>query len=390
MGDEIVWLEVDVKPHQTNFLAAWLMAAAIVISGHLIPARAQGAPPNDNFTNRIVLAGRSFTTTGSNVNATKELLEPDHADNQGGKSVWWSWTAPSTAYVSISTAGSSFDTLLSIYTGTSIARLGKIVSNDDYGGNKTSLVAFEAEAGKTYQIAVDGFYDIGTGLTDSGTIVLSLAPNPKVPAPSWEVTDLNGNPIRSSDFAGKVVLLNFWKTTCDPCVQEIPGFNMLLDAFRSHGLAIVGIAADAGGVAVVKPFMDQHPMNYTVGLVNDQVLHDYGDVPYIPTTFIIDRDNNLVSSHTGYGDPSFFEGLIAPLLSVQVTIHLTIQPLDSGAAISWPATVTGFVLESADSPLSAVWRAVTQSVRVTNNLDSVTVPARGLSQFYRLRKLPTT
>ena len=76
---------------------------------------------NDNFANRTVISGTSATLSGSNSGATKEAGEPNHAGNAGGKSVWWTWTAPSDGTVTIDTAGSSFDTLLAVYTGTSVS-----------------------------------------------------------------------------------------------------------------------------------------------------------------------------------------------------------------------------------------------------------------------------
>ncbi len=122
-------------------------------------AAGTSGPSNDNFVNRVALIGAAVTTTGSTVGATKEAGEPNHAGNAGGKSVWWTWTAPSTGQVSIDTSGSNFDTLLGVYTGSSVASLILIASNDDdvANGVLTSAVTFLASAGTTYQIAVDGF-----------------------------------------------------------------------------------------------------------------------------------------------------------------------------------------------------------------------------------------
>jgi hypothetical protein len=127
------------------------------------------APPNDNFANATaILAGQ--TLAGSNVNATKETGEPDHAGNIGGKSVWWSFTAPTSAPVTVSTANSAFDTLLAVYTGSAVNALTLIASNDDAGGRFQSSVTFSAVGGATYKIAVDG-YNPGTGAV-SGSVSL--------------------------------------------------------------------------------------------------------------------------------------------------------------------------------------------------------------------------
>ncbi len=114
-------------------------------------------PPNDNFADRIVLTGGVVSVTGSNVNATMEPGEPYHYASTGGKSVWWTWTAPASGPVTIDTIGSSFDTILAVYTNTVLNNLTRIASDDDSGGNHTSRVSFNAPAGTIYQIAVDGY-----------------------------------------------------------------------------------------------------------------------------------------------------------------------------------------------------------------------------------------
>jgi predicted phage tail protein len=109
------------------------------------------------------------------VLATKEPLEPNHAGNVGGKSVWWSWTAPASGGMTIDTATSNFDTLLAVYTGTAVGSLLRIAANDDAPNLLTSKVTFTAVAGQTYQIAVDGYNGA------SGTIALRVQANAATP-----------------------------------------------------------------------------------------------------------------------------------------------------------------------------------------------------------------
>ena len=75
--------------------------------------------------------GNCTTVTGTNLGATKEPGEPNHADNVGGASVWWKWIAPITGSATVTTDGSNFDTLLGVYTGSSVSSLTTIASNDD-------------------------------------------------------------------------------------------------------------------------------------------------------------------------------------------------------------------------------------------------------------------
>lgn len=135
-------------------------------------------PVNDNHENAIILGGTIAETHGTNTGAGKQVEEPDHAANSGGKSVWWSWIAPDDGRVSVNTFGSTFDTLLAVYTDT----LGPVASNDqDPTGDTTSRLAFEATSGISYLIAVDGKNE-GYG-AEQGDIVLQLALNP-LPLPA--------------------------------------------------------------------------------------------------------------------------------------------------------------------------------------------------------------
>ena len=75
------------------------------------------------------------------------------------------------------------------------------------------------------------------------------------PAPGWELKDLEGKPVKLSDFKGKVILLNFWATWCPPCRDEIPDLVSLQQQYGPRGLVVLGIAMDAKGAAIVKPFV---------------------------------------------------------------------------------------------------------------------------------------
>ncbi len=113
-------------------------------------------PANDAFAARQSVNGASGNTSGVNLLATREAGEPDHAA-PGGASVWWTWTAPSAGQLTLSSAGSDFDTLLGVYTGNAVAALTPVASNDNAGvQTTTSQVLFQAQAGTTYQWAVDG------------------------------------------------------------------------------------------------------------------------------------------------------------------------------------------------------------------------------------------
>jgi hypothetical protein len=118
------------------------------------------------------LTGTTFAVNGSNIGATLQTGEPKHAGVTGGKSVWWSWTAPSTGTFTLATTGSSFDTTLAIYTGTAVNTLKVVGSNDDQSTTlRTSKVVVSVVAGTTYRIAVDGYSGASGAITLAGSLV---------------------------------------------------------------------------------------------------------------------------------------------------------------------------------------------------------------------------
>jgi hypothetical protein len=159
-------------------------------------------PPNDAFANATRLAGLSQLVSGSNVNATKEPGEPDDGGNAGGSSVWLTWTAPEDGLVTLDTAGSSFVTLLTVYSGNSVSSLRLIANDDGDGGYRTysgSYVTFTAGTGEIYKIMVDG-YDGATG-----TYQLSLEEAVSGGAP--------GAPTLAASIQGSTLVLSFNATT---------------------------------------------------------------------------------------------------------------------------------------------------------------------------------
>jgi len=156
----------------------------------------QVATYNDNFAaaTTLNLQSSSITVTGYNTNATKEAGEPNHGNNVGGRSVWWTWTANTTGLATITTAGSAFDTTLGVYTGSDVTTLTTVATNDDAqpGAVRTSSVTFSAASGTTYYIAVDGSNTGNGNGAESGGIVLNLSIADTYPVQSATVTNGHG------------------------------------------------------------------------------------------------------------------------------------------------------------------------------------------------------
>jgi thiol-disulfide isomerase/thioredoxin len=132
-------------------------------------------------------------------------------------------------------------------------------------------------------------------------------------APPFSLTDITGQPLKLTDFRGKVVVLDFWATWCGPCRIEIPGFIELQKRYGTQGFSMIGISMDDSPEPVVD-FYKELQMNYPVAVGNGRMGELYGGIPGLPTTFLIGRDGRVYAKHVGATDPAVFETEIKELL----------------------------------------------------------------------------
>jgi hypothetical protein len=139
----------------------------------LVPA-ALAAPANDDFADAIALEGDSQTIESSNFGATKEAGEPNHGGDPGGASVWYRWTAPRSGWVVVHACNTTFDTTLAVYAGDAVGSLTTVASGQRGPFcSEGPSARFDANAGATYRIVVDGAS--GGGEVAEGVFALRLA-----------------------------------------------------------------------------------------------------------------------------------------------------------------------------------------------------------------------
>ena len=134
------------------------------------------------------------------------------------------------------------------------------------------------------------------------------------PAPDFTLTDFAGSSVTLSAYKGKVVLLDFWATWCGGCKVEIPWYVEFQNKYRNDGLAAIGVSMDDDGWKSVKPFLEEHKLNYPVVIGNQDLASRYGGLPALPMTLLIDRDGKIAESHAGMVDRDAFEKKIKTLL----------------------------------------------------------------------------
>ena len=133
------------------------------------------------------------------------------------------------------------------------------------------------------------------------------------PAPDFSLTDVAGHPLHLSDYRGKVVILDFWATWCEPCKQEIPHFIDLQSKYSAQGLQILGISMD-DSEPPVRDFQKQFKINYPLAVGSAKLADQYGGILGLPITFVIDRNGQIVARHIGATDVSVIEAEVKKLL----------------------------------------------------------------------------
>jgi cytochrome c biogenesis protein CcmG/thiol:disulfide interchange protein DsbE len=134
------------------------------------------------------------------------------------------------------------------------------------------------------------------------------------PAPEFTLKDvLQGNDISLSQFRGKVVMINFFTFFCGPCREEMPDLNKLNNELKGQGFQTLGIALSSDPTQI-RFLVKQLGLDYPVLIGNDKVGEAYGNVAVVPTTYIIDKQGNVVHRIEGTRKKTEFESLIKPLL----------------------------------------------------------------------------
>jgi cytochrome c biogenesis protein CcmG/thiol:disulfide interchange protein DsbE len=119
-------------------------------------------------------------------------------------------------------------------------------------------------------------------------------------APNFTLNTLKGSgSVSLSSLRGKVVLLDFWASWCEPCKLSFPAYNKLLQQYGGQGFTIVGINQDRDLGEALK-FLDQFPARFTILSDPDSVATNLYNPPTMPTSYLIDRQGNIVKTYEGY------------------------------------------------------------------------------------------
>ena len=199
-------------------------------------------PPNDLFAMSRELLGTNGVIAMNTVKATKEIGEPNHAGNNGGKSIWYRFVATADGSLRLSTTNSNFDTVMAVYTGSQVSALASLAFNDDgVPPFRHSVITLAVRAGTTYHIAVDGlggaagtaFLSHDFAPTAVFDLSITVSGNGSVSIPAGAYTNgslltLRGNPAPNHDFISWSGALN---TLDNPIVVNLASNTTLTATF---------------------------------------------------------------------------------------------------------------------------------------------------------------
>jgi thiol-disulfide isomerase/thioredoxin len=133
--------------------------------------------------------------------------------------------------------------------------------------------------------------------------------------PDFSMRDLQGREISSADLRGKVVLIDFWATWCQPCKKEMPGYQKLVDRYGARGFAVVGFKFDtmADSEDPVQ-FAKKIGVHYPLAIAPDELKQKFGGIEGLPTTIIYDRKGILRKKVIGFEHTEVFETAMGLLL----------------------------------------------------------------------------
>ncbi len=157
-------------------------------------------------------------------------------------------------------------------------------------------------------------------------VTLRFFRNPAA-VPALTMRDLDGRPISSADWRGKVVIVNFWATWCPPCRAEIPDLVALQEKYGDR-LQIIGVSQDEGSIEGVRRFVAEHRMNYPVVMMTPELEQAFPGIRALPTSFVLDRESRVVQRHVGLLNPTLTEQETRALAGLQV--NASIEEIDRG------------------------------------------------------------
>ena len=141
--------------------------------------------------------------------------------------------------------------------------------------------------------------DYDSNRPDNKASTSEMSDQTNVPAPEFDLVDVSGGRMKSTDIKGKVAVIDVWATWCAPCILEIPNFNELHAEYEGKGVQMLGITVESGTLDEIKPKVAQFEMKYPVVVGDEKVVEGFGGQIGFPTTYVVTKDWKIYKKYLG-------------------------------------------------------------------------------------------
>ena len=153
-------------------------------------------------------------------------------------------------------------------------------------------------------------------LSAAGVLLFQQQASPLEKAPAVDYVLLNGASADSSQWAGKVMLVNFWATSCTACVHEMPQLITLHEKFKPRGFDILAVSMSYDPPALVAEFATRRKLPFGVAIDSSgMIAKRFGEVRLTPTTILINKHGEIVQRYLGVPDFTALESVLESLLT---------------------------------------------------------------------------
>ncbi len=151
---------------------------------------------------------------------------------------------------------------------------------------------------------------------DNVSLVSGIRPATGQAASDFSWYDSKGQKVSLSTLKGKTVLVNFWATWCGPCKKELPDIEAISKQYAPEGLVVIGVSEDRGDgiLSDVSDFASKNGLTYQIVIDNDDIADAYGNINAIPTSFLVNKDGQIVQKWIGVRSKAFFESTVEKYL----------------------------------------------------------------------------
>ncbi|CAL60416.1 Putative thioredoxin [Herminiimonas arsenicoxydans] len=148
-------------------------------------------------------------------------------------------------------------------------------------------------------------------------VVGYLSVSKKEAIPEVTFVNLQGQKITSQDLRGKVVMINFWATSCTTCVKEMPEMVETFNKYNAHGLEFIAVAMAYDPPNYVLNFVETRKLPFTVALdTQGELAKSFGNIQLTPTTLVIDKNGHVIKKYVGEPDFAALHQLLEKALAV--------------------------------------------------------------------------